>query len=93
MITPEPLTIVQRPVPSAGNAAAIVKVVPQSIWSGPALEVTGWLFITTTSSVTIQAPFVTVQRSVVCGVQKGTKLAPGIIVFVVLKGVCQYTWK
>jgi hypothetical protein len=51
-IVPAPLTSVQVPVPTTGVFAAIVAVVAQTAWSGPAFDTVGFLLnVITTSSV------------------------------------------
>lgn len=63
---PGPLTCVHVPVPMLGALAAIVALVPQRFWSGPALARVGfWLKVMVTSSVeAVQGELLTVQRSV-----------------------------
>ena len=60
---PKPLTVVHKPEPMAGLFADKVAVVPQVDWSKPAAATEGRLFVTFTSSKTVQPVRVTVQRN------------------------------
>ncbi len=69
IVTVPPLILVQRPVPTVGKVAAMLKVLMLHFcWSTPALVVTAALLVKTTVALVVQAfgpvPFVTVQRSV-----------------------------
>jgi hypothetical protein len=66
VIVPVPLTNVHKPVPKPGEFPAKVAVVAQTVWSGPASEVTGaGSLVIVTSSVELgHEPFVIVQRNV-----------------------------
>lgn len=66
MVPPVPDTMLQDPVPTLGALAARVVVVAQSIWLGPALAIVEGAVkvITTSSAVSVQGGFATVQRRV-----------------------------